>query len=227
MTHAWRPCCAETAAVSPRPASGLEPHPRGDLTTATIQDRLQQIAITLAGVTRRGSLPEIFGAAWHRFQLGPRLDEDAVSTFERRHDVVLPADYRAFITTVGIDGPGLYGGAGPFYGLMGLHNWAEALDGEAHDGALATPYPVHPDRTDGPFCYGTLDAGSDAVRYTGTLTLCHAGCGDMAVLVVTGPSRGRVAYTGTSPPLFARDPDFLSWYERWLDAALRGETSFW
>jgi hypothetical protein len=53
----------------------------------------------------------------------------------------------------------------------------------------------------------------------------HLGCGDMAVLVVTGPGRGPVVYTywANLAAVYTPDPDFLAWYERWLDAALRGE----
>jgi hypothetical protein len=47
----------------------------------------------------------------------------------------------------------------------------------------------------------------------------------MAVLVVTGPGRGPVVYTywANLAAVYTPDPDFLAWYERWLDAALRGE----
>jgi hypothetical protein len=47
----------------------------------------------------------------------------------------------------------------------------------------------------------------------------------MALLVVTGPDRGRVAYTfwATQAPAYTPNPDFLAWYERWPDAVLRGE----
>jgi hypothetical protein len=62
----------------------------------------------------------------------------------------------------------------------------------------------------------------------GAIALADLGCGDMAVLVVTGPGRGRVAYIRASQaPSYPPDPDCLAWYERWLDAALGGDRPCW
>ncbi|MFD1082636.1 hypothetical protein ACFQ3M_13665 [Micromonospora andamanensis] len=70
--------------------------------------------------------------------------------------------------------------------------------------------------------------GEDDEPYRGTLALSHQGCGDLSLLVLCGPARGRVVDTCPSKrgPGFAADPDFLSWYERWLDAVLAGERHF-
>jgi hypothetical protein len=64
---------------------------------------------------------------------------------------------------------------------------------------------------------------------TGTLTLCHEGCGYLHLLVVTGRARGQMWLDGTVSdggyvPL---EVDFLDWYEQWLDNALAGGDGLW
>ena len=172
----------------------------------------------------------MFGTQEHRFRFGPPLAEHEVADFERRHRIVLPAGYRAFITQVGHGGPGCYGGAGPFYGLLPLQRWDEALVGDTSPGVLNVAFPVVPGRDYGEDWLsevGLVDDGEE--WFPGAIALGHVGCGEMAVLVVAGAGRGRVAYTfwATQAPAYTPDPDFLAWYERWLDAVLRGERHWW
>ncbi|MFO0951194.1 MAG: HEAT repeat domain-containing protein [Isosphaeraceae bacterium] len=52
----------------------------------------------------------------------------------------------------------------------------------------------------------------------------------ITLLVVTGPTGGRVVYIDQDlggSPYFVPDPDFLSWYERWLDELLWGFDGSW
>ena len=55
-----------------------------------------------------------FGAYSHKYQLGPRVSEEAISAFEAHFGVSLPEGYRDFLLWIGD------GGAGPFYGLYPL-----------------------------------------------------------------------------------------------------------
>lgn len=169
----------------------------------------------------------MFGADSHCFRIGPPLPEDAVVAFEERHGVKLPPDYRGFITTVGHGGSGRFGGAGPFYGLLPIEDWEWALMGDPDVTFLARPFPAEPGRVHADRLV-EVAPGEDEEPYRGTLALCHQGCGDLALLVVSGPARGRVVETcpGKQGPYFTADPDFLSWYERWLDAVLAGERHF-
>jgi hypothetical protein len=194
----------------------------GDLRT-----RLRRVAEKLAAARAMPGEPAMFGASTHDFRLGPPLPEEAVATFERQHSVILPADYRGFVTTVGHGGPGRYGGAGPYYGLHSLDDWAIGLWQMPEADTLAKPFRAEPGRV---YNDWLADVGcSDADEpYTGTLALSDQGCGYLAILVVSGTASGRVTDTFDSPngPAFTSDADFLTWYERWLDAVLAGSTSF-
>lgn len=189
--------------------------------------RLARVAAKLAAAASMPGEPVMFGASTHRFRLGPPLSENAVAAFEREHSVSLPADYRAFISRIGHGGPGRFGGAGPYYGLHPLENWATGLWGMPAAHTLATPFPTEPGHVydDWPT---EVAPGDDDEPYTGTLALSDEGCGYMAILVVSGPARGRVTDTYENPtgPVFTADADFLAWYERWLDAVLAGAAYF-
>jgi hypothetical protein len=60
---------------------------------------------------------------------------------------------------------------------------------------------------------------------TGALTVVYRGCSDYTLLVITGAGRGRLVEVnaeGHFAPRFHSDPDFIAWYERWLDFVLTG-----
>jgi hypothetical protein len=56
----------------------------------------------LVGPLARAMGSGMFGAQEHRFRLGAPLTEREVADFERHHGIVVPADYRAFITRIGL-----------------------------------------------------------------------------------------------------------------------------
>jgi hypothetical protein len=131
--------------------------------------------------------------------------------------VTLPGDYRDFLLTAG------GGGAGPYYGLY-LLGAAECPDEDDwRPGFLSTPFPHttawnraehHPVGNEVPD-----DLYFDQRWITGSVKLCHFGCGAYFRLVVTGPERGRVWFDdrasdgGVSPA----DATFGEWYRSWLD----------
>jgi hypothetical protein len=122
-------------------------------------------------------------------------------------------------------GPGRYGDTGPFYGLLRVTAWDETLVEETQPGVLTAAFPVEPGREYSRDWLADVGLAEDGEEwFPGAIAVGHLGCGDMAVLVVTGPSRGRVVYTywANSAPVYTPDPDFLARYERWLDAVLRG-----
>jgi len=189
---------------------------RDDL--ATRLDRVAGRLAELAAGWSSAGYPD--RACAHGFRLGPPLAEAEVAGFERRHGIDLPADHRAFLTRVGNGGPHGNAGPGPAYGLLPLAHWnyAFASDGP-YDDLLRRPFAVVPDRH---YSEDWLtEAGLDEWDewYPGTLALAEVGCGMYFVLVVTGPTRGRIVCTSdhiTNAPRYQPDPDFLSWYEHWL-----------
>jgi hypothetical protein len=189
--------------------------------------RLDRVAVKLAAAARRPGKPVMFGASAHHFEIGPPLPLAEITAFELQHGVSLPEDYRAFISTIGNGGPGQWGGAGPYYGLHALDDWATCLLGDVSAGMLARPFPAEPGKVYSDW-RTEVAPGDDDEPYTGTLALSDEGCGYVSILVVSGPARGRVTDNSGSPagPTFTGDADFLGWYERWLDAVLAGATHF-
>jgi hypothetical protein len=64
---------------------------------------------------------------------------------------------------------------------------------------------------------------------TGTLALCHEGCGYLHLLVVSGTARGQMWLDATVSDggYLPLEVGFLDWYERWLDNALAGGNGVW
>lgn len=164
----------------------------------------------------------------HAYRLNPTLDEAAVVSFEKRHGIRLPEDYRAFLTHLGD------GGAGPYCGILPLEQWHECVGDFAArvprplKGFLASLSPLRP----GQVLQSEWTAELKPYEwhpYQGAITIGHQGSTFYTLLIVAGEARGRVVYvdTGEQPPYFVRNEDFLSWYERWLDETLAGKNLVW
>lgn len=182
--------------------------------------RVLRILDKLGQVQARGL--SCFGSDSHQFRLNAPAKEAELQAFEREHGIRLPEDYRAFLGYAGNGGPG-HGGAGPYYGIYPLEKWNDFADWVVEDRAsdfLARPCPLQPDMTPEDWARG-FGPGSP---YQGTLSLGTMGCSGMMQLVVTGRFAGRVVYVDAdgNPPYMVHEPDFLSWYERWLDELLGG-----
>src|SRR5262245_39722269 len=194
--------------------------------SAPVDSRLAQSAATLRTAARGQFQP--FGAELHGFRRKRRLTEKQVAAFERRHAVTLPPEYRAFVTGVA------NGGAGPAYGLYSLEESVrQEPRGRVPDDFLRTPFrhrraynPLEDPKL-ASFWRRVEDGEIDddeaerrqLYQAAGTLVLCHEGCGILHLLVVTGPSRGRVWVDDryNDQGLFPLGVGFFDWYERWLD----------
>jgi HEAT repeats/SMI1 / KNR4 family (SUKH-1) len=179
-------------------------------------DPIPRILQKLAEVQRRA--PGGFGTEGHGFRLNPPLSEADVAAFEAAHGIRIPEEYRRFLREAG------HGGAGPFYGLMPLSEWDLATMYDDVPGWMARPSPLVPEMPDELGWEDALECAEEEI-YQGTLALAEQGCSGYAVLVVTGPHRGRVAYIHLEhafAPHFPRYPNFLAWYEAWLDETLWG-----
>jgi HEAT repeat protein len=188
----------------------------------TVRVEIDRILSKLNQVRRLD--PESFGKEKHAFRLNPVLSEQAIQAFEQKHRVSLPEDYRDFLQQAG------NGGAGPFYGILPLEEYASLFHCD-----LSSPSPLCPASTSGwskqkidPPDVELPDPPDDWLN--GSLALVNQGCAYCAVLIVTGPSRGRVVYVNldtTDKVYFVHHRDFLSWYERWLDELLAGYETSW
>lgn len=151
----------------------------------------------------------------------PPITEEQAAAFEKKHGILLPADYRRFITTIAA------GGSQPFYGL-------EALNQKDKYKPLSDLKK--------PFCYTLdqpliimnltqeqLDQQPDEDEIGGFLTLCTEGCGMDSILVVNSKdpnTYGTVWFCDLSDDFGIapmRDKEtgrpfcFLDWLEYWAD----------
>ncbi|MEV0029788.1 HEAT repeat domain-containing protein [Nocardia sp. NPDC050793] len=189
-----------------------------------VDAQLSRIVDKLTRAAADPGLLEAFGARTHGFRLNPPLSESTVAAFETEHDVVLPEGYRRFLLEIAD------GGAGPSYGLLEL---AEAY-GEVADcftGYLAEPSPFVPGIAYSDDWWNRFSGQQDRPDpLQGTLSVVHHGCTSYTQLVISGPGRGRLVaidHNGVPAPYVLEDPDFLTWYERWLDELLAGYNVDW
>jgi len=195
---------------------------------------------TLARLKAVGSAA--FGVEAHGFRVNARLSEADAWAFEQDHKIVLPADFRVFLTDVG------NGGAGPFYGVfplgqmddnVGLRQWNEN-DGLV--GILSEPFLLEEPWNDlSGIPNSELESQNEAeywaqmdsfekrywssILVNGAIPICHEGCALRIWLVVTGRRPGylwedrRSENEGLLPVRLANGSPatFGSWYEQWLD----------
>lgn len=187
-----------------------------------IDSRIARVKQKLAQVQTTGQThSDEFGVQKHQFRMNSTLSEDTLLAFEARHRIRLPEDYRTFLHTVG------NGGAGPYYGILPLEQWASGPD-ELDNEALSRPCPLSEHLPSTPNWQQMLPAPVGH-PYQGTITICHQGGAYYGLLIVSGPAHGRVVYVDLDgqSPYFVREPDFLSWYERWLDETIGGYDLDW
>lgn len=159
--------------------------------------------------------------------LNPPLKEEDVASFESRHAVQLPAEYRKFLLTIANGGVGPVGGLERL-GEFGGKDWNE-LPGLVGD--LSTPFPytdkwnVKP--IDGSLPvhqqYEQQDWYWDRQHVHGAIPICDLGCGLRQLLIVAGPERGNIWFDDRADwqGLYPDENDnrkrvsFLEWYSHW------------
>lgn len=158
-----------------------------------------------------------FGAEHHKYQWNPPASLKEIEEFEQETGISLPDGYRNFLLQAG------NGGAGPFYGLFSLEQVKGWLSWQVEPGE--TPYLVPGIDPDSLKDLGDRD--HDWRR--GCIPIESQGDTYFTYLLVAGPDRGRVVYIEyeRSWIFFPREPDFLSWYIRWLREAAAGYDMGW
>lgn len=181
----------------------------------------------------------LFGAMLHQYVLHPPLASATLDAFERKYAVVLPHDYRYFLTEIG------NGGAGPYYGVFpfGQHDdssgerleaWSEFLVGdigqpfEHRDAWNIEPADAAEEGPDSDEQEVLLDEFErqyfEPSIMNGAIPICHKGCALRLWLVVNGEQAGyvwaddRADGNGIHPLKDAdgRQLSFETWYLDWL-----------
>lgn len=197
----------------------------------------------------------VFGAAQHGWVLEKPLSEGELGELEAQIGVRLPEEYRTFLLHVGAGGAGPAHGLFPVRRIQERWRW----EGDGADmtdlSRLAEPFPDHgpdpelldallserPEEED----FDVIEDFDDAIeawderwdavmfapeRTVGAVTICHLGCAQRELLVISGRHRGtvwsdrRVDDVDLEPLLDddGRPLTFARWYTGWLrDAAER------
>ena len=135
-------------------------------------------------------------------KLNPTLSEEEIRSFENKHGISLPIEYRLFLQLVG------NGGGGPYYGLLPLHDDIEYIRSEELTGET--------EAFEGKF----LKLSHEGCGYFYGLTLTGEEAGN-----IWNDSRASNAgmhklYFGFGH--YVMPYGFLTWYEHWLDAGAKG-----
>ncbi|MEG4407798.1 SMI1/KNR4 family protein [Microcoleus sp. MON2_D5] len=172
-----------------------------------------------------------FGVDRHQFQFNRPLSSDKIDVWEAKYKVSLPLEYRSFLEQIG------NGGAGPYYGILPLEKWDHGISFSEKDTLLKCPSQpcLLLEQYKNEESWGVEVVGEDwEEKYDqetwapecGTITVCEFGCGGFFNLVLNGLLRGKICYIeGLNSPVFDPSPNFLAWYEGWLNFVLTGQSS--
>jgi hypothetical protein len=203
---------------------------------------LNVLAIEAAISRLREIKGSVFGAGSHGFHLNPPISESEAGAFEQEHGVLLPPDYRQFLTRLG------NGGAGPFYGIFPLGVMDDNFDfrvwheNDGMVGTLSKPFRFQDEWNDVSAMPHEHLLEQDAEEYdrqierfertywssdlmNGAIPICHEGCALRIWMVVAGEQAGKLwedrrsEYEGVMPVCLddGSPATFSEWYMEWLD----------
>ena len=201
------------------------------------ESRIARMVEKLAKIKALDRDFRLFGAERHRYELNEPLTNARLDDFEKRYRILLPPDYRLFLSKMG------NGGAGPFYGIVELENslytdMEHRREDEKTDPSLPFPHTAPQYMFDAEAAGAGFDEEEfyaqwhDPVHVRGILRICNFGCGIFIDLVVNGAEYGNMWLSdivndyGIFPVGIMDDaPDerigFLDWYEQWLDQCFK------
>jgi hypothetical protein len=206
--------------------------------------QIDRIKIKLNLAKNTDSFLEIFGANSHKYRLDAPADISEIEAFERKYHILLPEGYKTFLTQIG-NGGNEYksqvgnSGAGPDYGVYRLGDKHQFLMGNPSNSTFEhlakEPFfnsGMH--REEWKKIYENMpdDISDDEYDkefervYAGILTISTCGCSGYAGIMLSGENKGRVVYTCDELeycPQFAKEENFLDWYENWLDLIVSGQ----
>lgn len=175
---------------------------------------------------------KVFGAASHKYILGKTIGNDDIVSFEKDFNLVLPEDYKAFLVHIGNGGISYENSAaGPGYGIYPFGENVNEFLYENASQYLKEDCKIYPKMSDE--FWNTLNQNLEENEdladedyelelskiFSGLLPIGSQGCSYYHALVLNGEFKGRVVNVDSDrqKPYFAFEPDFMHWYERWLD----------
>lgn len=191
--------------------------------------KLERIKIKISQAKEKDRKHEIFGADEHKYELYAPVSVEEVIRFEEQHRITLPEGYKSFMTTIGNDGPGHYGGAGPYYGIYPLGDF-----GYMEPSAKYMSQPCVIDSTLTNEKWKALTAFEEKLEhddveydrqydllFSGLMFIGTQGCNFQTMLILNGADAGRVVYIDQDLQQPIMKEMFLDWYENWLDGILK------
>lgn len=144
----------------------------------------------------------VFGSQSHRYRIAKTVSERRIKSYEAKHQIELPHEYRLFLKHFGAGGPGPYYGVREFskvesYGVAGRLEITES-----------TPWP---DNDDDPLW-----------NLPGLLYLATEGCAIDRFIEINGPQPGTMWVDAGPGSELAKGDSFGTWYAAWLDRIERG-----
>ena len=135
----------------------------------------EELNARLAELRRHDPHLRAFGATAHRYELRPPTTISGISQIEETIGIKLPEDYRDFLVRFG------NGGAGPDYGVL-------AVEEAIHEFGQGCPV----DMIGRPFVPPRTAEERRPYPTDGVVPLAQAGCGNMWLLIATGPEAGTI-----------------------------------
>jgi len=197
-----------------------------------VLSQIERIKIKLSLAKEIDRNYEVFGASNHQYFLGQTVSEQDVLKFENDYDISLPESYREFLLHIGNGGISYNNSAaGPYYGIFRLgENLNEYISNNIVN-CLKSDCKIYPEMSEEFWKEMTIkidndDAISDedfdvevGKIFSGILPIGTQGCTYYNGLVLNGKHKGKIVCIDIDmqKPYFLFEPNFLDWYERWLD----------
>lgn len=182
----------------------------------SITERLDDLQRRLTYVAR-GWPPGAFFAS-ERLWFGSRLEESQIAAVEQRYGILLPADYRGFLTRIGNGGQAFD---------VRLLSFSEAIAAADHDRCrLQEPFPFTGETAADKQIAQALTTIDDNYCFNGALRIGDHGCAYYDYLILNGPHSGTVWHDGREfeaafLPCASPAGDGIASYLDWLIEHLR------
>lgn len=170
---------------------------------------------------------KVFGSEKHNYQLNPVIPLSEVQAYEQKHNIKLPSEYVFFVTQVG------NGGAGPYYGIYGIHVDKHYLASYAGTPLLSSKLtkdmwaeklaPMDDDD-----CPDEVFDQIEEEILRGTTSIGTQGCFYETLAIAEGDEENRIFYINcdwdSEAMPFDTKMSFLEWYENFFKEIIIGNT---